>query len=577
MGMLARMWVLVVVLAVVLAACAPAGAVRPTEGSASAGGDPESQAPKRVTAAIRSIPGSLSQMKTNRSVGSVPGLDALEELVHGGLVHFDQNNQVQPQLAQAAPTIENGNWRLFPDGRMETVWTLKPDLRWHDGAPLTTADLLFGTMIEQDAELGVPRYPAYDLIERIEALDARSIVVRWRQPYIEADAMFSYQVGLPHPRHLLERAYEEDKATFLSHPYWTSDFVGAGPFLMREWVVDSHVVLRAFDDYALGRPKIDEIEVKFIPDPTTLLANMLAGVEVAIGRTVSFEQAMEVRDQWRDGQVASRMGGWVPINAQFINANPPIVTDVRFRRALLEAIDRQQLVASLMLGHGGIAHAFVSSDTREYRDIERAIVKYEFNPRRSAQALEELGYRRGSDGILLDAANQRLAVSIYSTVQNAIHPKATPAVADSWQQVGVAVEQVMVPIQRARDREYRATFPAFELVATGNGLDVARVMRFHSSAIALPENRFQNTGNNSRYRDPMLDAHLERYVTTIPWSERMEALAGVVRHQTENLAILGLIYNVNPSMVANRVQNVVPRGERFTEAWNAHEWELRSP
>src|SRR5437764_794195 len=80
--------------------------------------------------------------------------------------------------------------------------------------------------------------------------------------------------------------------------------LAAGPFKLKEWASGSHLVLEAFDGYALGRPKIDEIEVRFILDSNTLVANVLADtIDLTLGRGISIEQALQVRDQWRRGKV----------------------------------------------------------------------------------------------------------------------------------------------------------------------------------------------------------------------------------------------------------------------------------
>lgn len=555
--------------------CAPAV---PTGGGT--GGDssvPRVSGPKRVVAAIRSAPASLARQKTNPAglVGSVPGLDALEELVHAGVVHLTPNGGLEPQLATAVPTAENGAWRVFPDGRMETTVRLRDDAKWHDGTALTTDDLIFATVVEQDKDLGIPRNPAYDLIEGIEALDARTIIVRWKQPFIEADALFSYSAALPLPKHLIERAYLDDKANFLGIPYWTEEFVGAGPFKMREWAVDAYAILQANPTYVLGRPRIDEVEVRFIADPNTLMANMLAGVEMTIGRALSLDQALQIKEQWRDGGFVVRNAGWANISAQFVNTSPVVIRDLRFRRALLRATDRQQLADVIMAGQSAISHTFVGWDTPEYKAIENRIVKYEFDARRASQEIEALGYVKGADGFFVDGAGQKLGVEIRTTIQNDIHAKTTATVADYWQQVGVAVEQVIIPIQRAQDREYRAQFPGFELIQNGNSLTVRDVRRFHSSSTSLPENRFQNAGNSSRYQNPELDAAIERYLSAIAYADRMDALGAIVNHQTENLPLTGLFFFVTPTMLANRLQNVVARGDRFSESWNAHEWDVK--
>src|SRR5437870_9047866 len=204
-------------LAVLLAACSAPGARQPTSGGSSAA----PSAPKRMTAAIRGTPAALSQQRTMKTVGNIPGLDAIEELTHAGMTHADDHGVLHPQLAEAVPTVDNGLWRLLPDGRMETTWKIKSTARWQDGTPVTADDFRFGARVEQDKDLGVPGNATFDLIEGIDAPDASTVVVRWKQPFIEADSMFTYAIALPVPRHLVESAYTDDKANFFGVPYWT--------------------------------------------------------------------------------------------------------------------------------------------------------------------------------------------------------------------------------------------------------------------------------------------------------------------------------------------------------------------
>src|SRR5207249_9178500 len=318
------------------------------------------------------------------------GLDAIEELTHAGMTHADDHGVLHPQLAEAVPTVDNGLWRLLPDGRMETTWKIKPTARWQDGTPVTADDFRFGARIEQDKDLGVPGNATFDLIEGIDAPDASTVVVRWKQPFIEADSMFTYAIALPIPRHLVESAYTEDKANFFGAPYWTQDFIGAGPYRMRDWVLDSHIVLQAYDGYVLGRPKIDEIEIRFIPDPNAIVANLLAEAsDMTLGRSLlTVEQAQEVLNQWHDARLGTSYVSWAVVHSQFINTNPPIITDVRFRKALIQAIDRQQMMETFMGGQSSVTHTFVGPDSAEYREIEPSIVKYDYDPRRAAQMME---------------------------------------------------------------------------------------------------------------------------------------------------------------------------------------------
>src|SRR5207249_1826236 len=147
--------------------------------------------------------------------------------------------------------------------------------------------------------------------------------------------------------------------------------------------------------YVLGRPKIDELEIRFILDTNAVAANILSGaVQATIGTGLSLEQTLQIRDQWRDGRLAIALENWLVIYPQFVNPNPPIITDLQFRRALLMAIDRQAMVDTIQSGLVPIAHSYVRPDDPEAADTDRFVVRYEYDPQRASQMIEELGYTK---------------------------------------------------------------------------------------------------------------------------------------------------------------------------------------
>lgn len=83
----------------------------------------------------------------------LPGTSSLDDLVTAGLAKPDPEKVLRPQLAEAVPSVENGFWRVFPDGRMETTWRLASGARWHDGRPVTTDDLRFTMVLAGDKTL----------------------------------------------------------------------------------------------------------------------------------------------------------------------------------------------------------------------------------------------------------------------------------------------------------------------------------------------------------------------------------------------------------------------------------------
>src|SRR5262249_18319742 len=156
-----------------------------------------------------------------------------------------------------------------------------------------------------------------------------------------------------------EETYRADKTRFLALPFWNQDFVGTGPFTVADFEPGSSLTLKANDRYVLGRPRIDEIEVRFVLELNAMMVSLLAGAgDVVIGRSFAVAQALQLRDQWTDGTLESLEKGWTVIYPQMTEPSPSVIGDVRFRRAMLHATDRQQLVESIMGGLGGIADSY---------------------------------------------------------------------------------------------------------------------------------------------------------------------------------------------------------------------------
>jgi peptide/nickel transport system substrate-binding protein len=556
--------ILVVLAAVLLASCAPAG----TAGGATrdAGAAPNRAVFKRLVAAIQSDPTTLTNTLVISS--GQPGVAEVEEMVWAGLTDADPAGVRQPFLAEATPSLENGLWKLAPDGSMETTWTIRSDAVWHDGKPVTTDDLLFTLQFVRDPQIIEFNNPSFRLISGVEAADARTITVRWSGPLINADALFSRGFANVLPRHIVESLYQDDKPGYHDWPFWTSQFVGTGAFKVKEFVQSDHMTLQANDRYVLGRPKIDEIEVRFIRDSNTRVANVLAGaVELTIGRDVPLDQAVEARDQWRDGKPETYPGSWLGIHPQLTNPSPAIVGSVQFRQALLHAIDRQAMVESILHGMTEIPHAWLTPNEPEYWDIHGKVPHYEFDPRKAEQMISGLGFPK-RDGIFVDNEGQRLTVELRTTGDNTSHIKAIYPIADYWQRIGVATDPVVIPVQRQQDAEYRATYPAFQaLRGTAGTSGLAAAV---SSKAGLPENSFRASGNYSRLIDPAYDALYERYTQTVPMAERKQVVEQAMRFFAEQQIKMGVFYDVAVVMVSNRLKNVLPR----RVAWNAHLWDV---
>jgi peptide/nickel transport system substrate-binding protein len=266
-----------------------------------------------------------------------------------------------------------------------------------------------------------------------------------------------------------------------------------------------------------------------------------------------------------------RLYNWLVLYPQFLNPSPTVVANVEFRRALMYATDRQQMVDTLEGGLSSVAHSFLSPGQAEYRDIEARAIRYEYDPRKAAEMLTALGFTKGADGMFRDAAGQRLVLEERTTGDNDIHRTTQTALADYWQRAGVGVDQVIVPIQRQRDREYRANYPAFDMLKNPN--DIRALPRLHSSEARLPENSYVGS-NYARYMVPEFDGLLDRYFVTIPRQARLQALGDLVHYISDQLNVMGLFYDTEPLMIGNHLRNVAPNpNPRSSPVWDIYNWE----
>ena len=168
------------------------------------------------------------------------------------------------------------------------------------------------------------------------------------------------------------------------------------------------------------------------------------------------------------------------------------------------------------------------------------------------------------------ASGEKLSLEVRSYAQRDIHLKTLFPLTDSWQKLGVEAQAVALPAQQANDAKEQATFPSFLVLRQPNGLP--RMVQIHSTQARVPENNYQGS-NNGRYRSAELDALIDRYQMTIPLAERMGVVAQIIKHDSENLPILPLFYDAQPTLISNRFVNVQ---SGINQTWNVQDWDLKN-
>jgi peptide/nickel transport system substrate-binding protein len=563
-----RVWLLILAFSAATYGCAGSPTPSASPGSVD---NVQPSVPKRVVAAVLG--------PEPAQLGSPPGAGRFGpegELLAAGLANTDERGALFAELADALPSLDNGRWKLFPDGRMETSWTIRAGAQWHDGVPVTTDDLLFAVQLGQDTEIPWFRHQGYALIDSVTAIDSRTIVVSWKSPYTDADAMFARPPGgvplaFPLPRHVLESAYLKDKQTFHQSAYWSTEFVGAGPFKLAEWVLGEYILLKANNNYVFGRPKVDEIELRFIRDSQALASTILSGaaqVTVGANTPVTPSDAVALEAQWSHGKVLFALSGSVAMFPQFLDPQPSIVREVQFRRALMYATDRQQINESIVAGRAPLLDGYLHANEPAYQELDSYLVKYAYDPRRATQLIESLGYTRGADGIFATPSGEKLSVGLRPSTGGSQSDTLALIVQNQWKQIGVETNIEQVPVRPTA--EYTATFPSFLL--RNYNLQLSRLWAFHTRERLTAETRF--TGQNiPRYSNVELDSLIDRMIVTIPLADRTRLMGEIIRHLSDQAVYFPVIYNARVALVSNNLKGFTP-GVQPADVPRPHLWEL---
>ncbi|MBM2811835.1 MAG: hypothetical protein HW416_2594 [Chloroflexi bacterium] len=563
-----------------LAACG-----QPPAGGPARGGEPTvdlTRKPERtVVVAARNEPRSLSSLaptsgSTSTSFTTWP-FNAYLELIDG-------RGAGRPYLAEGLPQLNTDTWQVFSDGRMETRYGLKANLAWHDGTPLSAEDFAFAWRAYSLPSLGftAATAPPLNQIEDVVAADERSVIVRWRRPYPGAAVLQEggNVVGLPPlPRHILGEVLQDGQPdAFANHPYWSSSFVGLGPYRMDKWEPGAFIEGAAFDGYVLGRARIDRLRMVFIADEGTTIANLRSGaVHMAEGNTLTFDQALKLVGEWaptRAGGMLKTPGSWRSGVFQFRPdlVQPATLLDLRVRKALAHAIDKQSLNDTIWSGEGILTESIFDPGAEYYPAIDRAITKYSYDPRASHQLMGEAGFSRDPQGLFVSPTEGRWSFDVLSSASGRIE---RAVVAAGFREVGFEAREVDLPVAQAQDREVRSSFPGLHLQSR-NAAESATTAGFTSGQVARPETRW--AGNNiGGWSSPEYDRLVVAFNETLDPDERVGQRVRLAALLSEHLPALPLYYNLNANVYLATLRGLGPTAHATTgdAGWNIHEWEIQ--
>ncbi|HLA86571.1 MAG TPA: peptide ABC transporter substrate-binding protein, partial [Anaerolineales bacterium] len=417
------------------AACQPAG----TEPIAFPDGG------KSVTGAWDQEPDSIVPYFTNMSYAIW-----ITQLTLAGLGEWDDQGNFVPELAADVPTADNGG--VSADG-LTITWQLKDCLFWSDGEPLTSADVKFTWEAVMDPGTAPTTRTGYDKIASIETPDDLTVVITFTELFPPWQTLFTQgpnNAGAILPKHILEGETALESNDFIHMPT-----VASGPWVITEWIPGDYMTLLPNPNFHGGLPALDQVQIRFVPDPATALAALQTGdldwfpnfSEAEISTVGALEPDVHLivvpgadfehyffnmgTTTGVDGRGAADVDGFCPFK------------DVNVRKAITLGINRQAIVDTLLEGETIVP----ASQWPNSSWTNTSLQPDPYDPDGAAALLDAAGYTLGADGIRAGECNgETVKLSFnFETTTSQIRIDIATIVQSDLAKIGVEFKPIHTP------------------------------------------------------------------------------------------------------------------------------------
>lgn len=333
-----------------------------------------SRSPQRVNQLIISSIGDASFL--NPILAQDSASSDINGFVFNGLIKYDRNLQgFVGELAES--------WKIKEGEKPEITFSLRKGVLWHDGKEFTAEDVKFTYDKIMDEKTNTVRRSDYELVEKAEVLDPYTLRVIYKQPF--SPGLGTWGMGII-PKHLLEKE-DINTTPFNRRP------IGTGPFRFIEWVTDEKIVVEANPSYYQGKPHLDRIIYRIIPETSLSEMELLTkGVDYYGVLPHQFRRMSEVS--------FLKMYSQPSLSYTYIgyNLKNPLFQDKRVRQAFTHAIHLEEIVQYVLYGLGTVISGPFPSHLWFYNPNVKPL---SYDPQKARQLLSEAGWRdTDGDGIL---------------------------------------------------------------------------------------------------------------------------------------------------------------------------------
>ncbi len=439
--------------------------------------------------------------------------------IHDRLVTRDYEFGYQPGLAQ--------QWDVSDDGKT-WIFHLRKDVKFHDGKEFTAEDVKWTIDTIKDPDTASPFSGDLDAIKEVNIVDKHTVEMVLNYPFPNLLYNLSATASGIHPANAYEK-YGDD--------YGRKVVIGTGPYKLEEWIPGDKTVLVKNNDYNWGPDwmsnkgpaLIDKIVLKIIPDENSRLMELEVG-GIHILRNVP-ESSVEKLDNNPDITVHKRPATKLGYLAYATDKEP--FTDVRVRRAINHALNREEIIQFVLRGIGEVAYGYLPPALKDEYLQESKDLAYEYNPEKARQLLAEAGYPDGLE-LTLSADNSSKSSKLAEIIQNQLKAVNINAKIQLYDSAGYA-DMLREGKQELFIREY-----------SWSNADIIDWFLL-SSRFPYP--------NHSRWVDDKSDELITYAAQRPTWDERAEAYKDVQRYLIEQAVWAPVYIPMHMIAVRKEVKN----------------------
>ncbi|MGA1871646.1 MAG: ABC transporter substrate-binding protein [bacterium] len=444
--------------------------------------------------------GQITSFKTLNPLLEFSGVSSqIVDIIFDGLIRRGDEGNILPGLAVS--------WEMNKGGQ-EWVFYLRQGVKFHDGYPLTAADVEFTLNLLRDPNRGSPYSAVYQHINKIHVRDSYTIDIQLARP--SSSFIYDLTIGIV-PMHLLQG---KDMAHFNYHP------IGTGPYRCIRWSSDE-VELGANQDYFMGRAHIDRVVIRSFKNQDIAWAHLMQGeIDVFLSLRPS---AYEIIKKISHFKVYSTIRPYYYLIC--FNLANPLFQDRRVRQALNYAVDKQRIVNKVVKEKKLISSGTIFPYSWAF---DSTIKPYPCDPKKALKLLAEAGWQDTDGDHILDKNNQPFEFQLFLPEGHDEMETASLMLMEQLSDIGVMVKAKKLPVD-ILSQEYLLTkeFEAIFLYIFSDSDPDKNYQFWHSSQI-------KNGFNMFSYRNSKIDQLLDEGRSTTDREQRKEIYAHYQQHMKED-------------------------------------------